>query len=227
MVVDDHRSFAEVLAARLDQEPDIEVVEVAFTAASTLALAARAKPDVVLVDLYLAEESSLPLVSGLTALDPAPKVLVVSGHVAVSGAVESFAAGAAGFVPKSSSVEHLLEATHEAVAGHSWLPPHLLGPVIRQLLERSRAPEPTFLDRLSPRETEVLRCLVAGMTRAEVAERLYVSKNTVRTHVQNVLKEAGVHSTLALVAKAREAGVAAIDETPTRVPRARSGDRFL
>ncbi|MGZ4536411.1 MAG: response regulator transcription factor, partial [Nocardioidaceae bacterium] len=69
--------------------------------------------------------------------------------------------------------------------------------------------EPSFVDDLSPRELEVLQLLVAGLSRAEVAERLVVSPNTVRTHVQNLLKAADVHSTLALVAVAREAGVEA------------------
>jgi LuxR family maltose regulon positive regulatory protein len=91
----------------------------------------------------------------------------------------------------------------------------MVGPVMEQLLNGPRSDaEPTFVDNLSPRELEVLQLLVAGLSRAEVAKHLVVSHNTVRTHVQNLLKAAHVHSTLALVAVAREAGVEAAEDTP-------------
>jgi two-component system nitrate/nitrite response regulator NarL len=102
-----------------------------------------------------------------------------------------------------------------------YLYPPSVEPVIRRLLdERGANRAPTFVDDLSTRELEVLRCLIAGMTRAEVAQRLFISPNTVRTHVQHLLSRARVHSTVALVAAARSAGVGSVDD-----PRLSTGAR--
>jgi DNA-binding NarL/FixJ family response regulator len=213
-LVDDHRSFAEVLAMRLMSEPSIAEVVVAFSIGDGLAMALRHRPDVALVDLHLAGESGLDLIAGLESVPAPPPVVVVSGARDTGSIVAAMDAGALAWVPKDSSVEDLLTAADEVLNGHVFLPPRLLRPVVRRLLDNARAAqhEPTFLDALSAREMEVLRCLVSGMTRAEVAQRLFVTTNTVRTHVQKVLRHADVHSTLALAAKARDLGVLGVDE---------------
>jgi DNA-binding NarL/FixJ family response regulator len=138
---------------------------------------------------------------------------MVSGVTDVGSVVLALEAGASAWVPKDSSVEDLLTAADQVLCGHAYLSPRLLGSVVRRLLDNARTAsrESTFLQELSTREMEVLRCLVSGMTRAEVAQRLFISTNTARTHIQNVLRRADVHSTLALVAKARDLGVAGID----------------
>jgi two-component system nitrate/nitrite response regulator NarL len=214
LVVDDHRTFAEVLAMRLGAEPDIDVVGVAFSVPQAEAMVAKSRPDIVLLDLLMGQESGLGLLSALAARSSRPEVVMVSGVEDVAGVVDSLDAGARAWVPKDSSVDDLLTAIRSGVEGRMWLPPDLLAPVIQELLDearRSSGPS-SFLDRLSARQIEVLRCLVAGMTRAEVAERLVLSPNTVRTHIQNVLRETGAHSTLAAVAMARDAGLPGIDE---------------
>jgi two-component system nitrate/nitrite response regulator NarL len=220
LLVDDHRSFAQVLAMRLASEPSIAEVVVAFSIGDGLAMALRHRPDVALVDLHLAGESGLDLIAGLESVPAPPAVVVVSGARDTGSIVAALEAGALAWVPKDSSVEDLLTAADEVLQGHAFLPPRLLRPVVRNLLDKAHAAngEETFLDTLSIREMEVLRCLVSGMTRAEAAERLFVSTNTVRTHVQNVLRRADVHSTLALVAKARELGVLGIDEVAKPSP---------
>jgi DNA-binding NarL/FixJ family response regulator len=105
-----------------------------------------------------------------------------------------------------------------------YLPPTMVKPVVRQLLSEARGPQPgpSFVDDLSQRELEVLRCLVSGMTRREIAARLYLSVNTVRTHVQRLLRRADQHSTMALVATARDLGVRGYDDMVTRMPRQRN-----
>jgi DNA-binding NarL/FixJ family response regulator len=115
---------------------------------------------------------------------------------------------------KDAGFDEVLAATREALQGRFHLPSAALRPVVSQLLREARAPQAptTFVGDLTERQVEVLRCLVSGMTRADVAGRLYLSVNTVRTHVQNMLDQRGLHSTQALVAEARRAGVVGIDE---------------
>ena len=96
------------------------------------------------------------------------------------------------------------------------LSPTAVEPIVVRLLDsiraETRAGRKDFVSALSPREYEVLRCLVAGMSKKEIAQRLYLSVNTVRTHVQHLLYAADEHSTIALVAAARELNVTGIDD---------------
>ncbi|MGA9347109.1 MAG: response regulator transcription factor [Nocardioidaceae bacterium] len=213
LIVDDHRSFAEVMAARLLMEPHIQHVELSFSVAMARTMMRRRVYDLVLLDLCLEGESGLDLLSAPRAGEhPLPPVLVLSGVSDVDRTVAALERGALGWVPKGSRVDILLDAVDRALQGRGFLPEAMLLPVIRRLMQerRSASVGQTFVDRLTPREREVLQCLVAGMTRAETAAHLFVSPNTIRTHVQNILNRAEVHSTVALVAMARQAGVTEI-----------------
>jgi len=229
LLVDDHRAFAGALAHRLGAEPDLEVVGVAATAAEAGALAGSLRPDLAVVDVELGADDGLALVARLTALEQGPVVVVVTCHVDASTATEAVRAGATGFVAKDAPVDELLVAIRAALAGESRLPGHLLGGVL-QLLQgdgllqghglrqghggggplrgsglRNR-PE-AGLGRLTPREREVLALLVAGLDRSAIGARLFLSPNTVRTHVQNVLRKLEVHSSIEAVGVALRHGV--------------------
>jgi two-component system nitrate/nitrite response regulator NarL len=214
LLVDDHRLFTEVLAARLRNEGAAERVETVYALDHARAVVNVLHPDVVLLDRQVGDDDGLRLLPHLSLLPRRPRVLVVSGRVRASDVVDTLAAGADGWIGKDSGIPLLLEAMATVMRGELYLPAAMLRPVVNRLLRegRHRAQETTFVEQLSARETDVLRCLVAGMTRAEAAARLFVSTNTIRTHVQNLLKRAEVHSTGALVAKARELGVPGIDE---------------
>jgi len=224
LLVEDHRVFADVLALRLRAEPSITGVEVAYSLADARAVLNRFQPDAIYLDLQLAEESGLDLLDDINRLPVRPDVLVLSGFGDTQRIVDALKAGVQGWVSKESSVEILMLATSELQRGHMYLSPSTIRPVVQHLLSEARGDrrEPGFVDDLSPRELEVLRLLVSGMSRREIAARLYLSVNTVRTHVQHLLRRADQHSTVSLVALARELGVAGIDEdVPLRVPRQR------
>ena len=216
LLVDDHRVFAEVLAMRLRAVPGIKAVEVAFSLGEARALVNKVRPDFVFLDFKLAEEPGLDLLPDLEALPRRPDVLMLSGAGDTRCIVEALHAGAQGWVTKDASFDVLIVATSEVLRGHMYLTPPTLKPVVLHLLAEAKGPTPeaSLIDDLSRREVEVLRCLVSGMTRAEIADRLYLSVNTVRTHVQNLLHHADQHSTLALVALARGVGVTGVDESP-------------
>ncbi len=223
LLVDDHRLFAEVLALRLRTDGEVPYVETVSTLAAARAMLNTFAPDVLLLDRHVGDDDGLALLADVAAMPSRPCVLVVSAVLDPSAVVDALDAGADGWIGKDSGLPLLRQAIDTVLRGDMYLPAPVLRPVVHRLLHegRRRSEERTFLDDLSARETEVLRCLVAGMTRAEAAERLFVSANTVRTHVQNLFKRVGVHSTGALVAAARELGVSGIDEEPP-VARGRS-----
>ncbi|MFF0294409.1 LuxR C-terminal-related transcriptional regulator [Kitasatospora sp. NPDC004614] len=125
-------------------------------------------------------------------------------------AVRALQAGANGWVARESSLGALMAVIRGVLRDETHLPPALLTGVVRELTSarRDRSESERLVAALTPREEEVLRCMVAGLGRQAVAERLFLSPHTVRTHMQNVLGKLGVHSTLAAVAVARRAGIA-------------------
>jgi DNA-binding NarL/FixJ family response regulator len=214
LLVDDHRVFAEVLAARLRKEPQIASVEVAFSLGAARALVNTVPVDVVLLDYDLGPERGLDLLPDLRARERPPPAVILSGAGDSGAIIGGLEHGVQGWLLKDADVATLLTAVEQVLDGNLYLYPGALRPVVDRLLGNARGTQPVagFVATLSQRELEVLRCLVAGMTRAEVAQRLFISTNTVRTHVQRLLQRAEVHSTLALVAKARELGVAGTDD---------------
>ncbi|MFJ4472731.1 LuxR C-terminal-related transcriptional regulator [Streptomyces sp. NPDC089424] len=243
LVVDDHRIFAESLAAALAAEPDVEVSAAGSGPAAVRSLERAAAEgrrfDVLLVDADLGGtapgiRSALPvqdggegvvdgisLVAGVRVAQPAVRVVVLAEKDDPRRAALALQAGASGWVAKDCSLSRLLTVIRGVLRDETHLPPALLTGVLRELTaaRRHRTESERLVESLTPREREVLRCMVAGLGRKAVAERLYLSPHTVRTHMQNVLGKLGVHSTLAAVALARRAGVGPADLGPTpRIP---------
>lgn len=209
LIVDDHLAFAEAIAVCLRADPGVHGVELARTAREAEAVVERFQPDVALVDVALGADSGIELIPRLLALHPALRVVVVSGHQDSATVCESVRWGALGFVSKDSGPEDLLRAARGVMNGESWIPPRLLASVLKafQQPQSQLTPEQAQVEKLSPREREVLALMVAGLDRAAIARSLYLSANTVRTHAQKVLTKLDVHSTLEAVSIALRAGV--------------------
>jgi DNA-binding NarL/FixJ family response regulator len=206
LVVDDHRLFAEALAARLATEADLLLLPVASSGGECLAVVAAGRPAVVVLDLMLAEESGLDVLDRLRADHPAVKVIMLTAVQDVDSVVAAVRHSADAWLPKTASVDELARVIRGVVRGEGWIPPELLGPVLRRLSRPDPEPRDTFAA-LTDREREVLQCLVDGLSRAEIARRLFVSTNTVRTHTQNVLSKIGRHSVLEAVSFALRSGL--------------------
>ncbi|WP_254812368.1 response regulator transcription factor [Streptomyces cavourensis] len=241
LVVDDHRIFAESLAAALAAEPDVDVAAAGSGPAALRALeraAAEARPyDVILVDAELGAlapdggDTAIPpprqpepgtaggiaLVAGVRAARPGVRSVVLAEKDDPRCAARALQAGALGWVAKDCSLQRLLTVVRGVLRDETHLPPALLTGVLRELTatRKHRTESQQLVESLTPREHEVLRCMVAGLGRKAVAERLFLSPHTVRTHVQNVLGKLGVHSTLAAVALARRAGVGPAEPVAT------------
>jgi DNA-binding NarL/FixJ family response regulator len=216
LIVDDHQIFAEVLAMRLQAEPNVGSVSVAGSLGVARARARAHRAGLVLLDYHLGDECGLDLLGDLAELNPRPKILVLSGSKDPDEIVAALRGGADGWLVKAEGFDSLVDVSADVCADLMRLPRTSLREVVTRLLRGGRPAQggETFLDRLTPRELEVLQCLVDGMPRDEIADRLFLSPHTVRTHVQNLLKRAGVHSAVALVARAREAGLADRPDLP-------------
>ena len=210
-VIDQERTFADALAARLEVEQDVEVVMAVHTQAPAPSLIVGRHADVVLLDGDLPGNAAIHLCEELSGRDEAPRVVMLSRGSEAGRIADSVRAGAAAWVRKGESLTHLLRVIRGVAAGETWLPPAEMGAVLRLLLqEREEQRESDrLLASLTPREREVLSCLADGAGRRDVAERLHLSANTVRTHLQNLMAKLGVHSTLEAVALTRPLGLPA------------------
>ncbi|MER7107886.1 response regulator transcription factor [Streptomyces sp. NPDC000229] len=230
LVVDDHRIFAESLAAALAAEPDVDVAAAGSGPAALRCLDRAAAEgrrfDVLLVDADLGAAAApavaravpdngegavdgISLVAGVREGRPEVRTVVLAEKDDPGRAALALQAGASGWVAKDCSLQRLLTVIRGVLRDETHLPPALLTGVLRELTSarKHRTESERLVESLTPREREVLRCMVAGLGRKAVAERLFLSPHTVRTHMQNVLGKLGVHSTLAAVALARRAGV--------------------
>jgi DNA-binding NarL/FixJ family response regulator len=247
LVVDDHRIFAESLAAALAAEPDVDVSAAGSGPAAQRCLDRAAvdnrRYDVLLVDADLGAapgrtvtlaavpppsaarsiEPRDPVLDGLALVErvrsdyPGTRTVVLAERDDPLRAARALQAGASGWVAKDCSLSRLLAVVRGVLRDETHLPPALLTGVLRELTaaRRHRTESEVLVESLTPREQEVLRCMVAGLGRKAVAERLFLSPHTVRTHMQNVLGKLGVHSTLAAVALARRAGVGPVELVPS------------
>ncbi|HEX5996403.1 MAG TPA: response regulator transcription factor [Jiangellales bacterium] len=204
LLIDDHPVFAQALAARLGAEPGFAVVPVAYTVQQAFVELARSRPAVTLVDLVLGGESGLAVLEHVQTHHPDTKVIMLTGVNDVDAVVEAVRRGARAWLPKSADVAHMIRVIRGVVCGEAWIPPTLLHGVLTKLTALQPA-DP--LGALTAREREVLQCMVDGFTRPEIARRLYLSPNTVRTHAQKLLAKLDSHSVLEAMALARRAGM--------------------
>ena len=204
-LIDRERTFANALAVRLEAEDDIDVVLAVHRQAPAPSLIVGRHADVVLLDADLPGDAAVRLCEELSARADAPRVVMLSRGSEPSRIADAVRAGAAGWVRKGESLAYLLQVIRGVAAGETWLSPAETGAVLRLLLqeEKQQRDSDRLLASLTPREREVLACLAEGAGRQDVAERLHLSANTVRTHLQNLMAKLGVHSTLEAVAVVR------------------------
>jgi DNA-binding NarL/FixJ family response regulator len=201
VIIDEERTFADALAIRLSAEGDIEVAAISQLTAGGVGWHA----DIVLLDVDLA--GSMRLCKTTSGPPDQTRVVMLSQTSEPSRIVAAIEAGARGWVRKDESVEHLLRVIRGVVRGETWLPPSETGNVLSLLLTQRdrREDRDVMLARLTRRERQVLACVAEGASRSQVAERLNLTANTVRTHLQNITAKLEVHSTLEAVALTRGA----------------------
>jgi len=205
LVADTHRAFAEALAARLGAHERIGPVAVAFTLGQVLQMLVTGGYDVAVLGTSLgAAAGADDAVAGRWVAGP-HRLIALSDEGDPQALAAALGSGARAWLTKDVTIGELVRAVEVVMAGGMWLPPHLLTAALGSPVQRGPSAQ-SYVDRLTEREREVLGHLAAGRSRAEIALALSVSPHTVRTHIQNVLKKADAHSTLAALARARHEG---------------------
>jgi DNA-binding NarL/FixJ family response regulator len=200
VIIDQELTFADALAIRLDAEDDIKVVAV-VKASSGPVLGGCA--NIILLDADLGPDIANPLCDVNSSQET--RVVMLSHTSEPERIVAAIQAGAAAWIRKDESVEHLLEVLRGAARGQTWLPVAEKANVLSLLIHQQDSSSDGELApaRLTRRERQVLDCLADGAGRSEVAQRLHISVNTVRTHMQNIMTKLGVHSTLEAITMVR------------------------
>jgi DNA-binding NarL/FixJ family response regulator len=207
VVIDEERTFADALAIRLNTEEDLTVA----TAAPWPGPNTARHADVILADADL--PGAIRFCRAAWGASNRTAMIMLSRTSEPSRILAAIKAGARSWIRKDESVEQLLRVLRGVARGETWLPPAETGAVLSLLLMRrgGREQGDRLLARLTSRERDVLICLAEGASRHQVAERLNLKPNTVRTHLQNIMAKLGVHSTLEAVMLTR-AELAAADE---------------
>ena len=200
VVVDDHVIVREGLTAVLDLENDVEVVGGAGTVAEAVELFERTRPDVTIVDLRLGQESGIDVLRRIKELAPDANMLVLTAFEAEADIERALKAGARSYLLKETPREEVLAAVRLAAAGEGKLPPNIAQRVVDSYARES----------LTDREHEVIQLMVEGMSNRAIAEKLFVSEGTIKTHVTRILTKLDAKSRTEAVTKALRRGIARI-----------------
>ena len=200
LVVDDHRSFAEMLSAALDGVPGLRCVGTASSAAEGIALARRLQPDIVVMDIQMPREDGLAATARLREVLPDAVVAVVTAHTSPEWVSRAAQAGASAFVPKNGSLQEMIAILTSVQAGHMVVAPSTF---------TAAAPAGPQEERpdLSQREIEVLRLLARGTPVRDMAPALGITVNTCRGYIKTVRRKLDSASQLEAVLKARQLGL--------------------
>lgn len=200
IVADDHPVVRGGLVALLGAEPDIEVIAEADdgNAAVTQTLAHR--PTVVIMDLQMPNLDGVAATAAIKAAWPEATIVMLTTYETDEAIVRAVEAGAAGYLLKDTPPDDLIRVIRQAAAGETVLSP----PVAKRLVDRLRGPNTTSL---SAREIEVLRQVANGNTNAKIAEQLYISQATVKTHLLHIFDKLDATDRAEAVAKAYQTGV--------------------
>ena len=210
VVADDHEVVRAGFAALLDTQPDFTVLGTAADGAAAVRVCRDLRPDVVLMDVRMPGTDGIEATRQLAAGDPAPKVLILTTFDLDEYVFDALRAGASGFLLKDVTAERLFDAVRVVAAGEALLAPAVTRRLISEFA-KIRRPAPAAatpaLATLTPRETEVLRLVAEGLSNPEIAARLVVTEETVKTHVSRVLAKLGLRDRTQAVVAAYESGL--------------------
>jgi two-component system response regulator DevR len=199
LIVEDHQVVADGLAALINDQPDMAVIGQAGSVADSLTRAAELQPDLVLIDFRLTDGTGADAAAGIRQMRPETKLIFLTREDSDAARFAALEAGASAFIHKSRAAQDVVDAIRKVAQGATLFTPRS----IAQLLNSRREVE-AQLERLTPREKEVLRLMAEGTSSRDIAQKLGISYTTVRTHIRSLGSKLGVHSKLEAIVKARE-----------------------
>ncbi|MFW0792661.1 response regulator transcription factor [Gordonia sp. CPCC 205515] len=213
VVVDDQAMVRQGFSALLAAQPDISVLGDAADGVAAVELCARVRPDVVLMDVRMPRKDGLTAAAEILRAVPASsdartRVLMLTTFDIDDYVFEALRIGASGFLLKDAPADELVRAVRVVAAGEALLAPSITRRLIEEVTaRRTRTPRTQAADGLTPREREVLDLVADGQSNAEIAATLFVSEQTVKTHVSNVLGKLGLRDRAQAVVFAYENGL--------------------
>jgi DNA-binding NarL/FixJ family response regulator len=207
VVADDQPLIRTGLRMILSDAADLEIVGEAAHGDEAVALAAAERPDVVLMDVRMPGMDGIDATRAVTAVEDPPRVLVLTTFDLDEVVYDALRAGASGFLLKDAPEARLLTAIRVVAEGGSLFAPTVTRRLIEEFARRPRAMAPSGLEALTERESEVLRLVARGLSNTEIAGQLFVSENTVKTHVARVLMKLGLRDRVQAVVLAYETGL--------------------
>ncbi|WP_240181924.1 response regulator transcription factor [Nocardioides sp. 616] len=200
ILADDQELFRRGLTMLLSQESDIEVVAEAGDGIAATDLATSMAPDVVLLDVRMPRRSGIEACRAIKEANPSAKVIMLTVSDEEADLYEAVKGGAAGYLLKDSSIEEVAQGIRVVADGQSLISPSMAVKLIDEFKQMSK-PERSQVPglRLTERELEVLRLVATGMNNREIAKQLFISENTVKNHVRNMLEKLQLHSRMEAV----------------------------
>lgn len=201
VVVDDHALFRRGLISLLEEMPEFHVVGEAANGQEALGVIERARPDIVLLDINMPVLDGIQTLGALRKKDATQKILMLTISQNDDDLIGAIVAGANGYVLKNTEPDTLKNTILQVYAGNSVLSPEVTARVL-QAVRRSQTERNRGL--LSEREVEVLKCLARGQTTTQIASVLFISENTVKTHIRHILEKMEVNNRAEAVARAAQ-----------------------
>lgn len=215
LIADDQPVVRLGFSAMCAAQPDMEVVATAGDGREAVRLAASQPVDVALVDIRMPVLNGIDATRQLQSLPAAPYVLVLTTFDLDEYVYEALRAGASGFLLKDAAPAQILEAIRVVAAGDALLAPQVTRRLIAEFASRARLSPPPGLSALTPREGEVFRLLARGLTNTEIAARLHLAEQTVKSHVSAILMKLGLRDRVQAVVLAYESGLVVPGDAPS------------
>jgi len=202
LVADDHALFRRGLQMVLEAEPDIDLVGEASDGVEAIERSQELMPDVILMDVRMPKRSGIEAASQIKDLLPHVKILMLTISDEEADLYDAIKAGASGYLLKEIPIDEVADAIRSVWAGQSRISPSMASKLLNEFAamskatgDRSQVPAP----RLTDREMEVLRLVAKGMNNRDIAKELYISENTVKNHIRNILEKLHLHSRMEAV----------------------------
>jgi DNA-binding NarL/FixJ family response regulator len=208
LVADDHKIFRQGIKKLLEDESDLQVVGEASDGRDAVKKATELKPDVILMDIAMANLNGLEATRQIKKQLPSAKVIMVTMHKNEEYVLQSFQAGASGFILKEGAVEELVSAIRSIHSDKSFLSPSISKTLIDAYMRKMETGKTeTPFDLLTDREREVLQLIAEGYTNREVAKSLFISVKTVEAHRAHIMQKLNIHDIAKLVKYAIQKGL--------------------
>ena len=210
LIIDDHPLFREGLKTIIERESRFQVIGEAGNALDGLRLAKSLKPDLIVMDISLPDQSGIQLTYEIRSRLSETRILIVSMHSKIDYIAEAFQAGATGYVVKESAANRLLQGMETVLNGDYFLDSSVSQQVVQKLIKQPSKGKEIIVagyDTLTSREQEVVVLLAEGISVQEIAEKLFISPKTVENHRSSIMRKLDLHSTIDLFRFAAKAGL--------------------